>query len=149
MKTANDQPMTMTMTTKSMMLKMEAKTYSMMKMKMINKTINETFTMKMKMSMTTKSMQQGSDQEGLYSQGDQQGSESYNLYDQEDSDQEGSETNDKDLQERDRDSPAGAGNVSHISLGDYQIQDQEINKCSDEDKDITYNDETIDMAEQQ
>ena len=40
--------------------------------------------------------------------------------DQQDSDQEGSETHDKDLQERDGDSPAGAGNVSYISwMGAY------------------------------
>ena len=35
MKTANDQPMTMIKTTKSMMLKMETNTYFTMKMKMI------------------------------------------------------------------------------------------------------------------
>ena len=53
-----------------------------------------------------------------YSQDDQHGSESYNLYDQQESDQEGSETHDKEG--RDCDSPAGAGNVSYISwMEDY------------------------------
>ena len=166
----------MTMTTKSMILKVEVKTYSTMEMKMINKTIDKTFTMKMKMIMTTKIMilkmddnwsqdilqdededdhdyqdnddegddlyhqvyqdnddedndtyhqncqkdRQKSDQGGLYNQDDQKGSESYDLYDQQDSDQEGIETHNKDLQEHDRDSPTGVDNVVYISwTGDY------------------------------
>jgi hypothetical protein len=125
MKTDNFQPMTVIKIPKSMTLKMEVKTY--IKDNIHDEDDNDQQDIhdeddddQQDIHDEDEDDQQDSDREDLHSQDDQQGSVSYKLYDQQESDQEGSETHDKDLQERDRDSPAGAGNVSYISwMGAY------------------------------